>query len=114
MWVPEKYECTHGETELNSACSQNPLIPCWVSRPWEKTIFMLYMTTVSPFFEPKPDWFLGHLLLDFDLRARIHLRFDENNEEISRPKSGKKTLKEKHDPTGNFGKLIVIETLLII
>jgi len=49
MWVPEKYECTHGETELNSACSQNPLIPCWVSRPWEKTIFMLYMTTVTCF-----------------------------------------------------------------
>ena len=47
FWVPEKYECTHGETEENSACSQNPLIPCWVSRPWEKTIFMLYMTIVT-------------------------------------------------------------------
>lgn len=47
MWVPEKYECTHGDTEDNSACSQNPLIPCWVSRPWEKTIFMLYMTGVT-------------------------------------------------------------------
>ena len=47
MWVPEKYECTHGDTEDNSACSQNPLIPCWVSRPWEKTIFMLYMTAVT-------------------------------------------------------------------
>lgn len=47
LWVPEKYECTHGETEENSACSQNPLIPCWVSRPWEKTIFMLYMTSVT-------------------------------------------------------------------
>jgi len=47
MWVPEKYECTHGDTEENSACSQNPLIPCWVSRPWEKTIFMLYMTSVT-------------------------------------------------------------------
>lgn len=47
MWVPEKYECTHGEFEMNSACSQNTLIPCWVSRPWEKTIFMLYMTIVS-------------------------------------------------------------------
>lgn len=39
FWVPEKYECTHGETEENSACSQNPLIPCWVSRPWEKERF---------------------------------------------------------------------------
>ncbi|CAG5111748.1 Oidioi.mRNA.OKI2018_I69.chr2.g6022.t1.cds [Oikopleura dioica] len=47
MWVPEKYECTHGEFETNSACSQNTLIPCWVSRPWEKTIFMLYMTIIS-------------------------------------------------------------------
>lgn len=47
FWVPEKYECTHGGTEENSACSQNPLIPCWVSRPWEKTIFMLYMTIVT-------------------------------------------------------------------
>lgn len=47
MWVPEKYECTHGATQENSACSQNPLIPCWVSRPWEKTIFMLYMTGVT-------------------------------------------------------------------
>ncbi len=50
MWVPEKYECTHGEFEMNSACSQNTLIPCWVSRPWEKTIFMLYMTIVSFYF----------------------------------------------------------------
>lgn len=66
---------------------------------------MLYMTTVSPFFQPKIYRFLGHLLLNPDLRARIHLRFDENNEEISRPKSGKKTLKEKHDPTGNFWKV---------
>ena len=47
LWVPEKYECTHGATEASSACSQNPLIPCWVSRPWEKTIFLHYMLIVT-------------------------------------------------------------------
>lgn len=28
---------------INTACQQNDKIVCWVSRPWEKGIFVLYM-----------------------------------------------------------------------
>jgi len=50
--VPQLYRCT-GET-VRWACGQHMLpgnldsyVPCWVSRPWEKTIFLRYMNTLS-------------------------------------------------------------------
>ena len=50
--VPLLYACT-GET-VKSACYQHMLpkrsesyVPCWVSRPWEKTYFLLYMNVLS-------------------------------------------------------------------
>ena len=50
--VPQLYRCT-GKT-VRSACGQHMLpgnldsyVPCWVSRPWEKTIFLRYMNTLS-------------------------------------------------------------------
>jgi hypothetical protein len=27
-----------------TACGQSKEIPCWVSRPWEKSLFVLYMS----------------------------------------------------------------------
>lgn len=47
FWVPERYICDHGLMVANSACSQNEHIPCWISRPWEKTIFMLYQNIMA-------------------------------------------------------------------
>lgn len=48
VWtVPYKYQCTFGGEFDNWACSQDESIPCWVSRPWEKKIFLLYMTFMS-------------------------------------------------------------------
>lgn len=46
-YVPEKYVCTYGGDVANYACSQNAEIPCWVSRPWEKMVMMVYMLSVS-------------------------------------------------------------------
>ena len=50
--VPQLYRCT-GKT-VRWACNQHMLpgnsdsyVPCWVSRPWEKTIFLRYMNTLS-------------------------------------------------------------------
>ena len=50
--VPQLYRCT-GKT-VRWACGQHMLpgnldsyVPCWVSRPWEKTIFLQYMNTLS-------------------------------------------------------------------
>ena len=40
FYVPEQYLCTVGETE-HFACSQDAIIPCWVSRPFEKTVKFL-------------------------------------------------------------------------
>jgi len=55
MRVPGKYHCkelVHGvETELSTACRQHldgkGFVPCWVSRPYEKTVFLRYMNIVS-------------------------------------------------------------------
>lgn len=46
-YVPEKYVCSYGAEINNYACSQNSEIPCWVSRPWEKMVMMVYMLSVS-------------------------------------------------------------------
>ncbi|XP_002127805.2 gap junction gamma-1 protein-like [Ciona intestinalis] len=50
--VPQLYRC--GGDSVRWACGQHMLpgnsdayIPCWVSRPWEKTIFLRYMNTLS-------------------------------------------------------------------
>ena len=52
--VPQLYRCT-GKS-VRWACGQHMLpgnldsyVPCWVSRPWEKTIFLRYMNTLSVF-----------------------------------------------------------------
>ena len=42
-----RYVCTQGAETINWACSQDPHVICWVSRPYEKQIFLLYMTTMS-------------------------------------------------------------------
>jgi len=55
MRVPGRYHCkelVHGvETELSTACNQHldgkGFVPCWVSRPYEKTVFLRYMNIVS-------------------------------------------------------------------
>jgi len=48
--VPERYNCLTSQHtsgvwgySSNTACQQNDKIVCWVSRPWEKGIFVLYM-----------------------------------------------------------------------
>jgi len=43
--VPEKYTCTHALEfgAAGSACAQQEKVTCWVSRPWEKRIFLYYM-----------------------------------------------------------------------
>ena len=61
VWfVPDTYDCTYGMmTDTTNACSQvfvelqnfnliiicyqDRQIPCWVSRPAEKSLFVLYM-----------------------------------------------------------------------
>lgn len=48
--VPERYDCRSkdhtkgywGDESVN-ACGQNENVTCWVSRPWEKGIFVMYM-----------------------------------------------------------------------
>nr|XP_004225771.1 gap junction beta-2 protein-like [Ciona intestinalis] len=54
IWVevPRMYQC-RGES-IYVACEQHMLpgnrggyVPCWVSRPWEKTIFVRYMNIMS-------------------------------------------------------------------
>ena len=48
MWkIPKKYSCTYGGEVDNWACSQDKDIPCWVSRPYEKEIFLTYMALMS-------------------------------------------------------------------
>lgn len=56
LWfrVPAMYSCTGDSPEVRAACHQATGIkpnyghvPCWVSRPWEKTIFMRYMNILS-------------------------------------------------------------------
>lgn len=48
VWtVPQRYLCTFGDEHDNWACSQDKTVPCWVSRPWEKKIFLLYMLVMS-------------------------------------------------------------------
>ena len=42
--VPEKYTCMAG---FESACNQQEKVTCWVSRPWEKQIFLIYMIIMS-------------------------------------------------------------------
>jgi len=52
--VPERYDCKKDEhtkppwgNERITACSQNEIIACWVSRPWEKGIFVIYMASMA-------------------------------------------------------------------
>jgi len=47
VWqIPEKYLCSVGE-ERHHACSQDTEVPCFVSRSWEKRIFLYYYMTMS-------------------------------------------------------------------
>nr|XP_039251230.1 gap junction beta-2 protein-like [Styela clava] len=53
LWfsVPASFKCEGKDIE--SACNQHTsfgkggYVPCWVSRPWEKTIFLRYMNVLS-------------------------------------------------------------------
>lgn len=50
--VPFKYACRFGDTQWqngyeNFACSQDDNIPCWVSRPMEKKMFLVYMLLMN-------------------------------------------------------------------
>lgn len=52
FYEPERYNCTHAVMgnymgRGYSACAQNTQIVCWNSRPWEKQIFMYYMTVMN-------------------------------------------------------------------
>ncbi|CBY18376.1 unnamed protein product [Oikopleura dioica] len=54
--VPERYDCFSDEhikppwgDESVTACGQSKEIPCWVSRPWEKSLFVLYMSQFCSF-----------------------------------------------------------------
>ena len=47
--VPEKYTCTHALEygAAGSACAQQEKVTCWVSRPFEKQYFLMYMLTMT-------------------------------------------------------------------
>lgn len=47
--VPEKYTCTHALEygAAGSACAQQEKVTCWVSRPWEKQMFLFYMLVLT-------------------------------------------------------------------
>ena len=51
--VPFKYDCRpqlsdNLQLQGNSnACGQAEVTPCWVQRPWEKKLFMMYMLFIS-------------------------------------------------------------------
>jgi hypothetical protein len=47
--VPEKYTCNHAQVfgAAGSACAQQEKVTCWVSRPWEKQIFLYYMLIMT-------------------------------------------------------------------
>lgn len=47
--VPEKYTCTHALEygAAGSACAQQEKVTCWVSRPWEKQMFLYYMLVLT-------------------------------------------------------------------
>lgn len=54
FFVPERYDCMSTEhtkppwgNSRITACSQNEVIACWVSRPWEKGIFVIYMAVMA-------------------------------------------------------------------
>lgn len=53
MRVPALYQCKeNGDKHLKIACGQHFIkdgdyIPCWVSRPYEKTVFLRYMNILS-------------------------------------------------------------------
>jgi len=53
MRVPALYRCKdNGDHELRLACRQHlfddqGFVPCWVSRPYEKTVFLRYMNILS-------------------------------------------------------------------
>jgi len=51
VWfVPDRYLCNYGDqTDHTNACNQDGEIPCWVSRPMEKTIIVLYMVAMQIF-----------------------------------------------------------------
>lgn len=47
--VPEKYTCTHAKVfgAAGSACAQQEKVTCWVSRPFEKQYFLMYMLVMT-------------------------------------------------------------------
>ena len=45
-YVPEKFICTHMQTAEESPCYQDNEVVCWVARPKEKTIILIYMVVV--------------------------------------------------------------------
>lgn len=49
--VPALYKCSGDDLKhgcyQHLAFSDNDFVPCWVSRPWEKTIFLRYMNIFS-------------------------------------------------------------------
>jgi len=50
MNVPGRFEChPDNNEELGYACNQHigSFVPCWVSRPYEKTVFLRYMNICS-------------------------------------------------------------------
>ncbi|XP_039249747.1 gap junction beta-2 protein-like isoform X2 [Styela clava] len=54
LWfkVPAMFKCVGPHPEVMAACNQHlghgvGHVPCWVSRPWEKTIFIRYMNVLS-------------------------------------------------------------------
>ena len=92
VWVvPQRYLCTFGADVQNYACSQDKEVPCWVSRPWEKTIFLLYMLSMG--LVAIIVIMVGILffsLLKIVLLARLGIHFEQNHDQAA---SSKKTEK---------------------
>lgn len=49
--VPAMFRCTAGDPAVDKACSQvvtvGGVLPCWISRPYEKTLLVRYMNWLS-------------------------------------------------------------------
>lgn len=91
MWtIPFSYRCTFGDSSWalsdnaltpNLACVQDKEVPCWVSRPYEKQVFLIYMGVMS---------ILSILIVFLDFLYVVHkvsvkkLRQRKKNKDVSK------------------------------
>jgi len=91
--VPEKYTCTHALIygAAGSACAQQEKVTCWVSRPWEKQMFLYYMLFLT---------FLSIILI---ILEAVYMMTRVGIHSIQKRKGGQKYHQKMNDTFANGG-----------